>query len=84
MGPVAEEQLMVAPPFYITMMDLFGPLRSFVPGFERNTRNRKVLEAEWHVMTAGCPITRIVDLMESIPPVNDNYISSSVYSDYLN
>ena len=44
MGPVASEQLVIAPPFYITMVDLFGPLRSFVPGFERVTRARRELE----------------------------------------
>ena len=33
MGPVAEEQLILAPPFFVTMMDLFGPFRSFVLRF---------------------------------------------------
>ena len=62
MGPVAQEQLMLAPPFYITMIDLFGPVESYVPGFERNTRNRKVLETKMHVMVAVCITTKIVNL----------------------
>ena len=62
MGPVAQEQLMLAPPFYITMIDLFGPVESYVPGFERNTRNRQVLESKMHVMVAVCVTTKIVNL----------------------
>ena len=43
MGPIAQEQLMLAPPFHTAMLDLFGPVESYVPGFRRNTQNRKVL-----------------------------------------
>ena len=50
MGPVAREQLIIAPPFFITMVDLFGPLRSFVPGFERVTRARRELESKIHIL----------------------------------
>ena len=62
MGPVAQEQLMIAPPFYVTMIDLFGPIESYVPGFERNTRNRKVLQSKMYVMVAVCVTTKIVNL----------------------
>ena len=37
-GPLAEKQLMIAPAFYACQVDLFGPLRAFVPGFEKETR----------------------------------------------
>ena len=56
MGPIAEEQLVIAPPFYITMVDLFGPLRSFVPGHERVTRGRRELETQLHVLVAVCTV----------------------------
>ena len=53
---------MIAPPFYVTMIDLFGPIESYVPGFERNTRNRKVLQSKMYVMVAVCVTTKIVNL----------------------
>ena len=62
MGPVAEEQLVIAPPFYITMVDLFGPLRSFVPGHERVTRGRRELETQLHVLVAVCITTKAFNL----------------------
>ena len=62
MGPIGQEQLMLAPPFYTTMMDLFGPVESYVPGFERNTRSRKVLESKMYVMVSVCITTKIVNL----------------------
>ena len=62
MGPVAEEQLVIAPPFYITMVDLFGPLRIFVPGHERVTRGRRELETQLHVLVAVCITTKAFNL----------------------
>ena len=62
MGPIAQEQLMLAPPFHIAMLDLFGPVQSYVPGFERNTRNRRALESQMYVMTTVCVTTRLVNL----------------------
>ena len=62
MGPVAQDQLVLAPPFYITMLDLFGPVESYVPGFERHTRNRQVLESKMYIMVAVCVTTKIVNL----------------------
>ena len=62
MGPIAQEQLMIAPPFYITMVDLFGPVKSYVPGYERETRNRPALESKLHIMAAVCVTTKIVNL----------------------
>ena len=67
MGPISDSQLTLAPPCWMIQVDLFGPITVKVPGFERHTRNRQVLEAECHVMTAVCPTTRLVNLqvMES-------------------
>ena len=62
MGPVAQEQLMVAPPFYITMLDLFGPVSSYVPGYERQTRARNSLKSKLYIMTAVCVTTKLVNL----------------------
>ena len=67
MGPISESQLCIAPPCWMVQADLFGPITVFVPGFERNTRNRQVLQAKCWVLTAVCPTTRLVNLqtMES-------------------
>ena len=62
MGPIAQEQLMIAPPFYVTMVDLFGPLKSYVPGYEKETRNRTALESKLHILVAVCITTKIVNL----------------------
>ena len=62
MGPIAQEQLVIAPPFYVTMLDLCGPMRSFVPGYERETRNRPALQSKIHIMVSVCITTKIVNL----------------------
>ena len=62
MGPISQDQLVLAPPFYITMLDLFGPVEAYVPGFERHTRNRQVLESKMYIMVAVCVTTKIVNL----------------------
>ena len=39
MGPLSEYQLSISPVFYYTYIDAWGPLKSYVPGFERETRS---------------------------------------------
>ena len=84
MGPAAEEQLVVAPPFFITMVDLFGPLRSFVPGHERATRARRELESKLYVMVSVCITTKVVNLQalegKDAPAIIDGFtrLSSEV------
>ena len=53
---------MIAPPFYITLLDLFGPVRSYVPSYERQTRTRNSLESKLHIMAAVCVTTKLVNL----------------------
>ena len=67
MGPVSDSQLTLSPPFWMCQVDLFGPITVVVPGFERETRNRRVLEAKSWVMTVVCATTRLVNMqvMES-------------------
>ena len=62
MGGVKPEQLIVAPPFWACQIDLFGPYKTFVPGYERQTRNRQMLECEVWVLAVVCPTTRLVNL----------------------
>ena len=39
MGPLSGYQLSISPIFYYTYIDAWGPLKSYVPGFERETRS---------------------------------------------
>ena len=40
MGPISDHQLSIAPPFWCSQIDLFGPILCSVAGFERKTRNK--------------------------------------------
>ena len=57
-----KEPRAVAPPMWAAQLDLFGPCTVYVPGYERETRARKALATEVHVMVFACPVTRIVNL----------------------
>ena len=61
-GPVSDHQLTIAPMFHTAHLDLDGPYESFVPGFERQTRNRRQLSAKTYSMTFACPYTKLVNL----------------------
>ena len=38
MGPVSNFQLSISPIFYYTYVDAFGPVKGFIPGFQKATR----------------------------------------------
>ena len=61
-GPLSEKQLLIAPPFYATQIDLFGPLRAYVPGYEKETRATKVKESKIWVFVAVCIVTGNINL----------------------
>ena len=44
MGGLADSQLAVSPLFYFTMVDMWGPLKAYCPGYERTTRRDKAYE----------------------------------------
>ena len=46
MGGLSEHQLVVAPPFWVAQMDLFGPYFVVVPGYERETRGRQMKQTD--------------------------------------
>ena len=62
LGPLSEKQLIVAPPFYAVQIDLCGPCRVFVPGYEKETRATKVKESKVYIMVAVCVVTSNVNL----------------------
>ena len=61
-GPIPEENLTIAPPFWIAMCDLYGPCHIFVPGHAHKTRHRNVVEAKCYVFVTVCPVTKMVNL----------------------
>ena len=61
-GPVSNEMLTIAPPFYVTMCDLYGPYQIYVPGHAMKTRHRNITEAKCYVLVSVCPITKCVNL----------------------
>ena len=62
LGPLSEKQLIVAPPFYAIQIDLCGPCRVFVPGFERETRASKIKESKVWILVAVCLVTSNINL----------------------
>ena len=62
MGPLPEENFTIAPPFYITQVDIFGPCHVYVPGHSHYLRNKKVVEAKIYVLVFACPITKCINL----------------------
>ena len=44
------------------MMDLFGPVKSYVPGYERETRTRNSLHSKLYIMVSVCVTTKLVNL----------------------
>ena len=61
-GPIADEQLIVAPPFWVAMVDIFGPCYIYVPGHSMKTRNRKVVDVKCYVLVFVCPTTKMTNL----------------------
>ena len=61
-GPVSDEQLVIAPPHWVTMVDIYGPCYIYVPGHSMETRKRKALQVKCYVLVFLCPTTKHVNL----------------------
>ena len=61
MGPLSESQLSILPVFYYTLTDLWGPLRSFVPGYEKVTRSTSDKPHEIYILVFACCATGAVN-----------------------
>jgi hypothetical protein len=62
-GPMKETQLTLAPPIYVAQMDLFGPIKVFVHGKDRETTHNKPFKAAkcW-IVTFVCPTTSLINV----------------------
>ena len=61
MGPLSDKQLCISPLFYFVMMDLWGPISIYCPGYEKKTRARKQ-EYQMHLLVMGCVVTGCVNV----------------------
>ena len=55
MGGLSDSQLSISPVFYFTLVDMWGPLRCYCPGYERQTRRDKSYEV--HFLVFSCVAT---------------------------
>ena len=60
MGPLSDSQLSISPIFYFAFMDMWGPIQVYCPGYEKNTRARK-MEYEVHMLVIGCAVTGAIN-----------------------
>ena len=61
MGPLTDAQLSISPVFFDTIVDLWGPVRVFVPGYEKVTRGA-IKEYKIWIMIFACAATGTVNL----------------------
>ena len=61
MGPLTDAQLSISPVFYDTIIDLWGHVKVFVPGYEKVTRGA-IKEYKIWIMIFACAATGTVNL----------------------
>ena len=61
MGPLSETQISISPVFYCTLVDLFGPLKAYCPGYEKVTRAATKEYKVW-MMVMACVATGTVNV----------------------
>ena len=66
MGPLADSQISLSPVFYFSLLDLWGPLRTYCPGYERTTYTRGTVSYAKHYevyyMVVACVVTGAVNV----------------------
>ena len=60
MGPLSDQQLSISPVFYYCLADAWGPLRAYVPNYQRNTRaGDKTYDI--YMLIFGCAATSTIN-----------------------
>ena len=62
MSPISDHQLNIAPPFYVAMGDLMGPVTIYAPGHSQRTRNTNAIQVKAYILAVVCPTTKCVNL----------------------
>ena len=60
MGPLSDSQLSISPIFYYCYIDAWGPVKSYVPGYERETRSGHKIH-EMQMLIFGCAATGMIN-----------------------
>ena len=60
MGGLSDSQLTISPVFYFTMVDMWGPLRAYCPGYGRKTRRDRPYEV--YFLVFSCVATGAVNV----------------------
>ena len=60
MGGLSDSQLTVSPVFYFTMIDMWGPMKAYCPGYERATRRDKSYDV--YFLVFSCVATGAVNV----------------------
>ena len=71
MGPLSDCQLSISPVFYYTIMDAWGPLKAYVPGYQKATRAGSKTYIVYMVVF-GCAATSTINcqIMEGTKDTN--------------
>ena len=59
-GSLTDSQLTISPVFYFTLVDMWGPVRCYCPGYEKQTRRDKSYEA--YFLVFSCVSTGAVNV----------------------
>ena len=62
MAPIHSSKFTIAPPFWATQCDLWGPITVYVPGREKNTRNTSSLSSKVYAMVYVCLVTKLTNI----------------------
>ena len=62
MSPLSDYQTCVSPVFYITMVDLWGPIQIYAPGYEKETRSSFKKPYNMYYMVFVCCATGTVNM----------------------
>ena len=57
MGPLPKYQTSITPVFYYTLVDLWGPLQIYAPGYERSTRSSAAKQYKAYFLIFVCAAT---------------------------
>ena len=61
MGPLSDSQITISPVFFYTLVDLWGPLTAYAPGYEKVTRSTSDKPHLIYVMVLACCATGTVN-----------------------
>ena len=62
MGPKDPSAYALAPPLWVTQAELYGPIVTYVPGRERNTRAHRDLTSKCWAMVFVCNLSKAVNI----------------------